>query len=93
MIGPCPRSVSCVPAKTVTGGMSGDSGTTGAYCFRTPDSISGWGCSNFTGRTLKVNTVAVTCSALPLPAKFNGYYYFDATGGAGAVDYASIIWW
>lgn len=83
----------CVPAKTVTGGVVGDFGTTGPYCFRTPDNITGWGCSNFAGRTLKVNNVEKTCSAMPLPAKVNGYYYFDASGGTGAVSYASIFWY
>jgi hypothetical protein len=84
-----------VPTKTITGSGSGNSGsfgTTGAYCFRTADTISGWNCSNFTGRTLKVNGTAIaTCGTLPLPAKFNGYYYFDAS--AGGVDYASIYWY
>ena len=88
----------CSPAKTITssgsGSSSGNSGsfeTKDAFCFRTPDNISGWGCSNLTGRTLKVNGVAETCAALPLPAKINGYYYFDVT--AGDVDYASIYWY
>jgi hypothetical protein len=30
---------------------------------------------------------------MPLPAKVNGYYYFDSTGGTGAVEYASIYWY
>ena len=84
----------CVPAKTITGsgsGNSGNFGTTGPFCFRTPDNITGWNCSNFTGRTLKVNGVTTTCGAASLPAKVNGYYYFDAT--AGGVDYASIYWY
>jgi hypothetical protein len=83
-----------VPAQTITGsgsGNSGNFGTAGAYCFRTPDNITGWNCSNFTGRTLKVNGVTTTCGAASLPAKVNGYYYFDAT--AGGVDYASIYWY
>jgi len=84
----------CVPAKTITGngsGNSGNFGTTGEFCFRTPDNITGWGCSNLTGRTLKVNGVTTTCGAASLPAKVNGYYYFDAS--AGSVDYASIYWY
>ena len=84
----------CVPAKTIAGSGSGNSGsfgTTGAFCFRTADTITGWNCSNFTGRTLKVNGTVETCGALPLPAKFNGYYYFEAS--AGGVDYASIYWY
>lgn len=84
----------CVPAKTITGTGSantGNFGTTGPFCFRTPDNISGWGCSNLTGRTLKVNGVTTTCGAASLPAKVNGYYYFDVS--AGSVDYASIYWY
>jgi hypothetical protein len=86
----------CTPAATITGsgsGNSGNFGTTGAYCFRTPDNITGWNCSNFTGRALKVNGVTETCGAMPLPAKAYGYYYFDSTGGTGAVGYASIAWY
>jgi len=85
----------CTPSKTITAasgsGTTGSFETTGAYCFRTPDNINGWGCSNFTGRTLKVNGVTVECAKLPLPAKVNGYYYFDAS--AGSVDYSSIYWY
>ncbi len=83
----------CVPVQTITGtgsASSGNFGTVGEFCFRTPDNINGWGCSNLTGRTLKVNGVTETCGALPLPPKVNGYYYFDAS--AGSVDYASIYW-
>jgi hypothetical protein len=81
----------CSPAKTITGGKTSDFGTKDAFCFKTPDNITGWGCANFTGRTLKVNGVTETCGALPLPAKINGYYYFDAS--AGSVDYSSIYWY
>jgi len=84
----------CVPSKTIAGSGSGNSGsfgTTGAVCFRTADNIQGWACSNMTGRTIKVNGVVLTCGAVPLPAKVNGYYYFDAS--AGGVDYASIYWY
>jgi hypothetical protein len=86
----------CTPAKTISGagsGTTGNFGTTGEFCFRTQDNITGWGCSNFTGRTLKVNSTAVECAKLPLPAKVNGYYYFDASGGTTAVDYAAIYWY
>jgi len=82
----------CVPAQTVTGTQSGNFGTTGAYCFRTASTINGWGCSNLTGRTIKINGASVaSCGALPMPARYNGYYYFDVS--AGTVDYASIYWW
>jgi endoglucanase len=81
----------CTPSKTFgTETNSGSFGTTGPYCFRTTMNISGWGCSNFNGRSLQVNDVALSCGA-KLPAKFNGYYYFESTNGA--YDYASIYWW
>ena len=81
----------CVPAKTISGGQSGNFNTSGAYCFRTPDTINGWGCSNFDGRTLLVNDVSKSCSSMPMPMKYNGYYYFEAS--AGTYAWASIYWW
>jgi len=84
----------CVPDKTVscTGGGTGNFGTTDAFCFKTTDTISGWNCSNMTGRTIKVNNVVKACGD-PLPAKINGAYYFDVSGGTGAVEYAAIACW
>jgi len=81
----------CVPSKTVAGGQSGNFNTSGAYCFRTADTINGWGCSNFDGRTVLVNDVAKSCGGLPMPTKYNGYYYFEVS--AGAYPWASIYWW
>ena len=82
----------CLPDETINGsGNSGNFGTTGEFCFRTADTITGWSCSSITGRTLKVNNVVETCGTMPLPPKINGYYYFDAS--AGGVDYASIAWY
>jgi endoglucanase len=81
----------CTPSKTLTTQTnSGSFGTTGPYCFRTSMSIAGWGCSNFNGRSLQVNDVALSCGAA-LPAKHNGYYYFESSNGA--FDYASVYWW
>ncbi len=83
----------CTPAATFGAGVtaSGNFNTTGAYCFRTSYNIAGWGCSNFTGRSVQVNGVAKSCGAMPLPTLFNGYYYFNST--AGSLSYASINWW
>ncbi|MGC4065266.1 MAG: trypsin-like serine protease [Polyangiaceae bacterium] len=78
----------CSPALDVSWGQSLN--TTGTACWRTKTSIAGWGCSNFDGRTLKVNGVAVTCGS-SLPSKVNGYYYFDVS--AGKFPWASIYWW
>ena len=81
----------CVPAATISGGQSGNFNTAGPYCFRTPDTINGWGCSNFDGRTLLVNDVSKSCGSMPMPTKYNGYYYFEAS--AGTYPWASIYWW
>lgn len=82
----------CVASKTISGGQSGNFDTGGAYCFSTGDTIHGWGCSNFNGRALLINDVAIaSCGVLPLPQKFNGDYYFEAS--AGAYPWASIYWW
>jgi hypothetical protein len=35
--------------------------------------------------------VTMTCGSLPVPAKYNGYYYFDVS--AGAYNWATIYWW
>jgi endoglucanase len=88
-----PTSEPCTPAVTLGAGVtnSGNFNTTGPYCFRTSYAIAGWGCSNFDGRTLQVNDVTKTCGSLPLPAMYNGYYYFEAS--AGTMSYASIYWW
>jgi hypothetical protein len=76
----------------VTGGQSGNFNTTGAACYRTADTIHGWGCSNNTGRTVSVDGTAVTCGALPLPAAWSdGYHYFSFS--AGSFPWASFYWW
>jgi endo-1,4-beta-xylanase len=82
----------CANPITMTGGQSGNFNTTGAVCLRTSATVNGWGCSNFTGRTVKVNNVAMTCGQTPLPAKWSdGYLYFDVS--AGSLTYASLFYW
>ena len=68
--------------------------STSEVCMRTQDDITGtnWNCSNFTGWTLKVNSVTTTCGSA-LPPKLNGYFYFDATPGTGALAWAAIYWY
>ena len=88
----------CSPAKEFScstgNGSTGNFNTTTKFCFRTMDTILGWGCSSITpGWTIKVNGQEVTCNALPLPAAIKGFYYFEFTGSAGAVPYASIWWY
>jgi len=80
----------CSPAKDFTGGSSGPFNTADAVCARVTGAISGWGCSNFDGRVVKVNGKTVTCGELPLPDALGGAYYFDIS--AGMFDYASFYW-
>jgi hypothetical protein len=80
----------CSPVKDATGGTTGPFGTTGPVCLRVTSEIKGWNCSNFEGRTLKVNGRTVMCGELPLPDRIDGAYYFDAS--AGMFDYASFYW-
>jgi poly(hydroxyalkanoate) depolymerase family esterase len=73
---------------------TGNFNSTGAVCYRTSNTVNGWGCSNFTGRTVSVNggTAAATCGGGPLPlAKVDGYTYFSAS--AGTYAWASIYIW
>ena len=69
---------------------SGPFDTLGPICLRVSSDIAGWGCSNFEGRTLKVNGSTVTCAQIPLPEKLHGAYYFDVS--AGEHEYASLYW-
>jgi hypothetical protein len=86
-----PNDAPCHPVKDVSGGMSGPINTLGAACLRITDPISGWGCSNFDGRTVKVNGRELMCAGLPLPDKIDGAYYFDIS--PGTLDYASLYWY
>jgi hypothetical protein len=73
---------------------TGNFNTTGAVCYRTSQTVNGWGCSNFAGRTISVNggTAATACGAGPFPlAKVGGYTYFSAT--AGTYTWASLYIW
>ena len=80
----------CSPALDISGGSSGPFNTTDAVCKRVTGAITGWGCSNFDGRSVKVNGVAVTCGQVPLPDPIEGSYYFEVSGGMFA--YASFYW-
>jgi len=82
----------CANAITLATSQSGNFNTTGAVCYRTSANVNGWGCSNFDGRTVKVNGVAKTCGQTPMPAKWSdGYYYFDVS--AGAYSWAALYYW
>jgi predicted carbohydrate-binding protein with CBM5 and CBM33 domain/uncharacterized protein (DUF2141 family) len=75
--------------------QSGNFNTTGAVCLRTSMTVRGWGCSNFAGRTVRVNngTATATCGAgpFPLPKHSDGYTYFSVT--AGQYPWASLYAW
>jgi hypothetical protein len=83
----------CSTARAFTAGDTKNFETTGAVCYRTNATIAGWYCSNFQGRSLKVNDVALSCGDT-LPARWSdGYYYFAASGSADAVTWATIYYW
>jgi hypothetical protein len=84
----------CDPVLDITDNANMSSGefqTKGPVCLLVSDDIVGWGCSNFAGRTVKVNGVQVRCAELPLPDKLRGAYYFDVS--AGDFPYASMYWY
>ena len=74
---------------------TGNFGAVGAVCYRTSQRVNGWGCSNFGGRTVRVNggAATATCGAGPFPlAKHaDGFTYFAVT--AGQYPWASIYVW
>lgn len=79
-----------------SGGNSGSFGTTGAYCFKTQDTIAGWGVSSFDGRSISVTVngtgTAVTTPGATLPSKGSSdFYHFDST--AGSYSWAAVYWW
>ena len=83
-------SENCPITSVQSGGNAYGPNVLGGYCIVTCDSPTGWGCSNFGGRTIKVNGKAMACGD-PLPAKVNGYYVFEVS--PGTLNYSSIYWW
>ncbi|MEP7053246.1 MAG: hypothetical protein ABJB12_22985 [Pseudomonadota bacterium] len=80
----------CASPKDVKGGMSGNLGL-GAVCMRTTETFNTLVCSNWTGRTIKVNGVLAMCSVKTMfPPMIAGYNYFEVS--AGALSYASFNW-
>jgi hypothetical protein len=87
-----PPPAPCANPVTWTNGQTGNFNTTGPVCGRIAGAIDGWGCSNFAGRTIKVDNTVVTCGQTPLPAAWSdGYHYFAIS--AGKYSYASLNWW
>jgi uncharacterized repeat protein (TIGR02543 family) len=70
---------------------TGNFNTTGAACYRTANTVNGWGCSNFDGRTVTVGGQARTCGQLPVIRSADGYTYFAVT--AGTFPWASLYTW
>jgi hypothetical protein len=81
----------CKPAKDISGGQSLNFGTTGAFCFRTADDFTDYGCSGADGRTVKINGTEITTCGGKAPAKLGSFYYFDF--GPGKYDYTSVNWY
>jgi fibronectin type 3 domain-containing protein len=66
--------------------------TTAGACYKVTRTIHGWGCSNWSGRTMAVSGGAPNTSCgYPIAPWSDGSYYFKAS--AGAYPWASFYWW
>jgi hypothetical protein len=75
-------------------GNSGNLGTTGPACLRTKETFNTINCSNWGGRTIKVNGTLVPCTGTKgtfAPPGIDGYNYFDVS--AGNLAYAQFAWY
>ena len=82
----------CANAKDVTGGKSDNLGTTDAVCMRTTETFNTIGCSNWGGRSIKVNGVLATCNVKTTFAPMiDGFNYFEVS--AGDVAFAAFVWY
>jgi len=88
-------SENCPVVIVKSGGATVGQTGLGGYCVVTCDDLAtqyfGWGCSNFAGRTVKVNGVEMTCGKTPMPAKVNGYYVFEISAGTNTSS--SLFWY
>ena len=76
----------------MSGGKTNNLGTTGGVCLRTTETFNTIGCSNWGGRTVKVNGVVATCNVKGAFAPpIEGYNYFEIS--AGDVDFAALVWY
>ena len=86
---PCANPVELPAAST---GNTGSVGTTGAACYRTKSTFNALVCSNWDGRTVKVNAVLATCGIkTTFAAAIDGWNYFDIS--AGMYTYAQLGWY
>ena len=82
----------CADPKDVSGGKTNNLGTKGAVCLRTTESFNTIGCSNWGGRTVKVNGQLATCNLKGAFAPpIEGYNYFEIS--SGDVDFAALVWY
>jgi len=85
--GSTPCSGLCT-SPVVFAGNNYNSGALGlsATCHETTANLQGANCSNFTGRTFKINATTLSCNGqnVSLPAKRNGGYCFQASAGSPA---------
>ena len=82
----------CAMPMAVSGGKTNNLGTTGAVCLRTSETFNTIGCSNWGGRTIKVNGVLATCNVKTTFAPaIDGFNYFEIS--AGDVDFAALVWY
>jgi hypothetical protein len=72
-------------------GNTGNFNTTEAVCYRTSNTINGWGCYNFDGRDLTVSGWELTCGDMPLHTADDGYFYFSISDGT--YPWAGIYTW
>ena len=90
--GGVPPTEPCSPAVEIEGNSNNELGTTGPVCYKTSAAIQGWGCSNWTGRTVLVNGTEMECSdSLLSVVRIDGYIYFDIS--AGSLEYAAMTLW
>jgi hypothetical protein len=98
VVGTGPCATFCAAATNVIDFMvsgSFQSGPVGALevCYETTSAVVQANCSNFTSRTLTVNTAAETCNNLnfTLPARVNGGYCFHISAGSPSTASFSVF--
>jgi hypothetical protein len=75
---------------TVPGLFQSDPLGAAAACYQTTSPLTGFTCSNATGRTFSINDTTVDCAAPPLPTDIplrNGGYCVRATAGGDATAF------
>ncbi|HET9958010.1 MAG TPA: fibronectin type III domain-containing protein [Polyangiaceae bacterium] len=83
--GPC-SGLCTNPIVIPSAGFGSGALGTAATCHESKANLIGSNCSNFTARTFRINSALATCNGqpIPLPAKRNGGYCFQASAGEPA---------